>query len=78
MTYRTKDEVESHRANDPVPLFERVMLDNGIMTANDITAMRKDVLHQTNEATDKAEALPYPVAEDLYKHLYEGAWQPWQ
>jgi hypothetical protein len=40
--------------------------------------MRKDVLRETNEATDKAEAMPYPEAADLYKHLYEGAWEPWQ
>ena len=32
----------------------------------------------SNEATDKAEAMPYPEPSDLYKHLYEGAWEPWQ
>ncbi len=78
MTYRTREEVTEHRKNDPVPLFEAVLINAGVMTAHDIAAMRKDVLHQTNEATDAAEAMPYPVAEDLYKHLYEGAWQPWQ
>ena len=78
MTYRTKEEVNAHRKDDPVPRFEKILLETGVMTDKDIAAMRKDILHETNEATDKAEALPYPVAEDLYKHLYEGAWQPWQ
>ena len=78
MTYRTKDEVVEHRKDDPVPRFERVLLDAGVMTADEIEAMRKDVLRETNEATDKAEAMPYPEAADLYKHLYEGAWEPWQ
>jgi len=32
----------------------------------------------SNEVTDKSEAMPYPEASDLYKHLYEGAWEPWQ
>lgn len=77
MTYRTKDEVTEHRKDDPVPRFENALLESGVMTEKDVAAMRKDVLHETNEATDKAEALPYPVAEDIYKHLYEGAWQPW-
>lgn len=77
MTYRTREEVDEHRKLDPVPKFEQLLLDLGIMTAHDISAMKKDVLHQTNEATDRAEAMPYPLAEDLYKHLYEGAWQPW-
>ena len=48
------------------------------MTPQDVAAMRKDVLRETNEATDAAEALPYPKPEDLYTHVYEGAWQPWQ
>lgn len=78
MTYRTKDEVVEHRKDDPVPRFERVLLDAGVMTAEEIEAMRKDVLRETNEATDKAEAMPYPEPSDLYKHLYEGAWEPWQ
>jgi TPP-dependent pyruvate/acetoin dehydrogenase alpha subunit len=77
MTYRTKDEVSEHRKMDPVPKFERVLLDAGVMTADDIEAMRKDVLRETNEATDKAESMPYPEASDLYKHLYEGQWEPW-
>jgi 2-oxoisovalerate dehydrogenase E1 component alpha subunit len=78
MTYRTKDEVVEHRKDDPVPRFERVLVEAGVITADDVEAMKKDVLRETNEATDKAEAMPYPEPSDLYKHLYEGAWQPWQ
>lgn len=78
MTYRTKDEVSEQRKSDPVPLFEHVLLEAGVMTAEDVAAMRKDVLRETNEATDKAEEMPFPEAADLYKNLYEGAWQPWQ
>lgn len=78
MTYRTKDEVTENRKFDPVPRFEKVLLDAGVMSVEQIDAMKKDVLRETNEATDKAEAMPYPEAADLYKHLYEGAWEPWQ
>jgi TPP-dependent pyruvate/acetoin dehydrogenase alpha subunit len=48
------------------------------MTDAEVEAMKKDVLRETNEATDKAEADPYPQPSDLYTNLYEGAWQPWQ
>jgi 2-oxoisovalerate dehydrogenase E1 component alpha subunit len=78
MTYRTKDEVTENRKFDPVPRFERVLVESGLMTPEDVDAMKKSVLRETNEATDKAEAMPYPEAADLYKHLYEGAWEPWQ
>jgi len=78
LTYRTKEMVLEQRKHDPVPAFEQTLLDAGVMSAADIEAMRKDVLRETNDATDKAEAMPYPQASDLYTHLYEGAWQPWQ
>lgn len=78
MTYRTKELVAEARKSDPVPKFERVLLDAGVMTAASVEAMKKDVLRDTNEATDKAESMPYPAPSELYTHLYEGAWQPWQ
>jgi 2-oxoisovalerate dehydrogenase E1 component alpha subunit len=78
MTYRTKEEVTERRKMDPVPMFEGVMLEMGAIDAPALEAMKKDVLRETNEATDKAEALPYPEPSELYTNLYEGAWQPWQ
>jgi 2-oxoisovalerate dehydrogenase E1 component alpha subunit len=78
MTYRTREMVEEYRKHDPVPAFEALLIGNGIATKQQLDAMRKDVLRETNEATDAAEALPYPLPSDLYTHLYEGAWQPWQ
>jgi 2-oxoisovalerate dehydrogenase E1 component alpha subunit len=78
MTYRTREEVELQRRFDPVPKFEARIVEAGVMTQAEVDAMRKDVLRETNEATDAAEAQPYPQPSDLYTHLYEGAWQPWQ
>ncbi len=78
LTYRTKDDVAEHRKNDPVPRFERALIECGVMTAEDVETMRKDVRRETDEATDKAEAMPYPQTAELYTHLYEGAWEPWQ
>jgi hypothetical protein len=36
------------------------------------------VLAETNDATDRAEAMPFPAPEDLYTNVYEGDFQPWQ
>ncbi len=78
MTYRSREEVLEHRKLDPVPRFETVLLENGVMTEAEVAALRADVLRETNEATDAAEAMPYPEPSELYTHVYEGAWQPWQ
>lgn len=78
LTYRTREEVLERRKQDPVPAFEALLVEQGIMTVGEVDAMRKDVLRETNEATDAAEELAYPQPADLYTHVYEGAWEPWQ
>lgn len=78
MTYRTREEVTAHRKDDPVPRFENALIEAGVVSASDLEALKRDVLRETNEATDRAEAMPFPQASDLYTNLYEGAWQPWQ
>lgn len=78
MTYRTREDVLERRKQDPVPAFESFLLEHDVMTGEDVTAMRQDVLRETNEATDAAEAQPYPQASDLFTNIYQGAWQPWQ
>ncbi|MHB8139944.1 MAG: thiamine pyrophosphate-dependent dehydrogenase E1 component subunit alpha [Vulcanimicrobiaceae bacterium] len=78
MTYRTKEEVVAHRKNDPVPRFEALLVAHGILSPAEVEALKKDVMRECNDATDAAEAQPYPQASDLYTHVYEGAWQPWQ
>jgi len=70
--------VQERRKNDPVPRFEALLVEYGVMSERDVEAMRKDVLRETNDATDRAEAMPYPQPSDLYTHVYEGAWEPWQ
>jgi hypothetical protein len=41
--------------------------------------MKTDVLQQANVATDTAEALPYPLVDDMTTHVYAGAaYEPWQ
>lgn len=76
--YRTREEIALQRRQDPVPRFERILIEMNVMSSQDVDALKKAVLKETNEATDRAESMPYPKPEDLYLQVYEGAWQPWQ
>jgi 2-oxoisovalerate dehydrogenase E1 component alpha subunit len=76
-TYRTREEIERHRSQDPIPIFERFLLEHGLMTADDVTAMKKEVLALVNDITDRAEALPFPEPSQLYVNVYEGTHEPW-
>ncbi|MDQ2872418.1 MAG: thiamine pyrophosphate-dependent dehydrogenase E1 component subunit alpha [Candidatus Eremiobacteraeota bacterium] len=77
-TYRSREEVEARRKRDPVPTFERLLIDRGVMTAESAEALKSSALAETNDATDRAEAMPYPTPADLYTNVHAGPWEPWQ
>jgi 2-oxoisovalerate dehydrogenase E1 component alpha subunit len=77
-TYRNSEEVREQRALDPVPRFEQALLQAGIIAKEELAALKAEVLRETNEATDAAEALPLPSPQDIHANVYEGAHEPWQ
>lgn len=78
-TYRDREELARQRADDPIPKFERVLTDAGILDEAGIKAIKAEVLKIANDATDEAEALPYPSVADMTTHVYAGAaYEPWQ
>ncbi len=77
-TYRSREEVAEMRKRDPVPSFEAFLIDNGVLDKARLEEMRKDVLREVNEATDRAEAEPLPPSSDLYTNVYAGETQPWR
>lgn len=76
-TYRSRDEVEERRKRDPLPCFERLLIEQGILDTQGAEALKRSVLEEANDATDRAEAMVYPDAADLYERVYEQSWQPW-
>jgi 2-oxoisovalerate dehydrogenase E1 component alpha subunit len=77
-TYRSRDAIEEHRKLDPVPRFEQRLLDAGVVDDARIKQLRAEVLRETNEATDAAEAQPYPAPETLYTNVVAGDHRPWR
>ena len=75
--YRSREEVAARRRDDPIPCFERLMLEQSILTAEGVEALKRSVLEETNDATDRAEAMAYPATLDLYDRVYAEGWQPW-
>ncbi len=59
-TYRSREAIEERRKMDPVPRFEQALIEAGVIDESHRKQLRADVLRETNEATDSAEAQPYP------------------
>jgi 2-oxoisovalerate dehydrogenase E1 component alpha subunit len=77
-SYRDRADIEEARKHDPLPAFERTLVAAGVIDETAAKELKAHVLRETNEATDAAEALPYPDAADLYTDVYAGAYEPWQ
>jgi 2-oxoisovalerate dehydrogenase E1 component alpha subunit len=77
-SYRSRDEVAARRKDDPVPRFERLLVEHAIVTAAEAEALKRSVLEEANDATDRAEAMLYPAASHLYEGVYADGWRPWR
>lgn len=77
-TYRSREVVQELRKRDPIATYESVLLANGIIDEAHIEALRREILAETNDATDRAEAMPLPDRSELYKHIYAGDYEPWR
>ncbi|MBV8638822.1 MAG: thiamine pyrophosphate-dependent dehydrogenase E1 component subunit alpha [Candidatus Eremiobacteraeota bacterium] len=77
-TYRSREEVAERRKQDPVPTFERLLVEHGVLTAEGLEDLKRSVLAEANEATDRAESMPYPAPHDLYTNVYADSYQPWR
>ncbi|MBS4209659.1 thiamine pyrophosphate-dependent dehydrogenase E1 component subunit alpha [Bacillus sp. FJAT-50079] len=69
-SYRSAEELESMKKEDPLHLFESYLTSLGVLDESKIKGINDRIMKEINEATDYAEAAPYPVAEDALKHVY--------
>jgi 2-oxoisovalerate dehydrogenase E1 component alpha subunit len=76
-TYRTREEVAEQRVNDPVPRFEQRLIESGVLTHDEIEAMRKRIAARVNATTDAVENEPAPDPATLYSQVYAGSHEVW-
>lgn len=76
-SYRTRDEVLVQRQNDPLPRFERYIVDRKVLGEADLAALKSEVTELVNGITDAVEAEPSPQAETLYGNVYGGSGDAW-
>ena len=74
-TYKPKEEQAAWIAKDPLPRFARFLIDNGVMSAEEVEAVDKKVAKEIEDAIGFAEAQPIPSPEssvvDVYSDIVE-------
>lgn len=68
--YRTKEEIESWQARDPIGRFERELLDLGIVASGEIDAIRAGVEQEIEAAIEFAKNSPSPSPLDVERDVY--------
>jgi 2-oxoisovalerate dehydrogenase E1 component alpha subunit len=77
-TYRTREEVDAQRELDPVPRFERRLIEHGLATAAELATLRAEITATVNATTDRIEAEPAPEASELYDGVYADGAAAWR
>ena len=69
--------IEEWKAKDPLPRFERVLMELGVATQDDFAKIQERVKGEVDAATDEADRSPMPDPADAARGLYieDGYWQ---
>lgn len=68
--YRSREEVEQARVNDPVVRFRERLVTETLWDAAREEALQKQLKAEIDDALAHAEASPAPMEEDAFKHVY--------
>ncbi|GAB4135114.1 MAG: pyruvate dehydrogenase (acetyl-transferring) E1 component subunit alpha [Bacteroidia bacterium] len=74
--YRSKEEVEEYKRQDPIERVLTVLKENGWIDDKGVEAMEAKIEGIVNESVKFAEESPYPQPEELYKDVYAEANYP--
>jgi pyruvate dehydrogenase E1 component alpha subunit len=67
--YRSKDEVEQWKQRDPIPLFQKLFLERGQGTRQDVESLTNDAAAVTDRAIAFAEAGEWESASDSFRDV---------
>ncbi len=70
LRYRTKDEVEKWREDDPIGILERHLEQEHDVSESDLDEIDEDVEKEVEEAVQFAEESPLPALDSLFDNIY--------
>lgn len=69
-TYRTREEVEKWRSDDPILSFTRQLMDAGRLTEEEYKAIDREAKEIAEESAAFADRSPFPDSDALYRYVY--------
>lgn len=69
-SYKTREQLKAEKEDDAIILFRQWMVDQKLWDDERDQALRQRVRQEVDDATDYAEAAPYPDPQTLWDHVY--------
>ncbi|WP_256757204.1 thiamine pyrophosphate-dependent dehydrogenase E1 component subunit alpha [Cohnella sp. WQ 127256] len=70
MAYRTKEEVDLHRAKDSLPVYQQYLMDAGLWTEEQEVKLQADIRATIDEGNEYAEKAAFQPVEDAFRYVY--------
>ncbi|MCX6064309.1 MAG: thiamine pyrophosphate-dependent dehydrogenase E1 component subunit alpha [Chloroflexi bacterium] len=68
--YRPKEEIESWKKRDPIPLFEAKLVEQKIITPQDVESIHDEVDKRLQSSVEVARQDPFPNVSEVTEHVY--------
>jgi pyruvate dehydrogenase E1 component alpha subunit len=70
--YRTEEEVKEWESRDPIPRFQKYLMDKGLLSDNQIKALEEEIKIEIQHAVERAEQQMGTLGDplDMFSHLY--------
>lgn len=76
-TYRSREEIQHMRStSDPITGLKQIILDNNILSEQDLKAIDKEVRKTVTAAEKEAAESPEPPMEEFWTHVYVEGTEP--
>jgi len=70
-TYRTREEITVNRqTRDPIEYVKKLLVENSVMTADEVKDMEKTIRKQVQDSLKKAKAGSIPDEKELFTNIY--------
>ncbi len=74
--YRKSEEIKEWQKSDPIGIFNKYLVDNGIATQDELKQQEEEASQIVEEAIQFAQESPEPEPEALYENVYVK--EPWE
>jgi pyruvate dehydrogenase E1 component alpha subunit len=68
--YRTREELESYRNQDPILILKSIMMDQNVLDEKEYEEIDTSIKKQCEESVTFAEESPVPSEEQLYQDVF--------